>query len=429
MNRTNMLVVVIDGLRASALGAYGNTTFATPALDQFAADSFLLDFCFAPAADLRGNYRALWHAVHPVRPSGADDDARSLPQHFSDNSYTTTLITDDGELTSFTPAAHFDHCIQIAGSSSTKYGLRAADIAQTAMARLFAAACEQLESDAHRDDSGPGSGQSAAPRLVWVHSSGMYGAWDAPIELQESLLDEGDPPPLETTVPPDLALIDADDPDAAFRHSCDYAAQVIVLDACWQELMATLAARPAKEPWLVTLIGARGFPLGEHRRVGGVDHRLYVEQLHVPFLVRFPDRSGKLARCSALTSHVDLLPTLFGWLEPSTALSCDGMSILPLVSNISTAWRDAVLSVSSSSKSLRTPAWCIRQDYVATDLSQMSSDPSGAGELYVRPDDRWEANDVAKLCPDVVESLSGDSAQALRQLSANEPRSTRLCRK
>jgi hypothetical protein len=26
-------------------------------------------------------------------------------------------------------------------------------------------------------------------------------------------------------------------------------------------------------------------------------------------------------------------------------------------------------------------------------------------ELFVRPDDRWEANDVAKLCPDVVEEL------------------------
>jgi len=26
-------------------------------------------------------------------------------------------------------------------------------------------------------------------------------------------------------------------------------------------------------------------------------------------------------------------------------------------------------------------------------------------QLFVRPDDRWEANDVAGLCPDVVESL------------------------
>ena len=52
MPAPNILVVVVDGLRASAFGAYGNTSFPTPALDQFAADSLLLDWCYAPSAEL-----------------------------------------------------------------------------------------------------------------------------------------------------------------------------------------------------------------------------------------------------------------------------------------------------------------------------------------------------------------------------------------
>ena len=44
MHGDNILVIAVDGLRAAALGAYGNTTFPTPALDQFAADSIVFDW-------------------------------------------------------------------------------------------------------------------------------------------------------------------------------------------------------------------------------------------------------------------------------------------------------------------------------------------------------------------------------------------------
>jgi hypothetical protein len=54
-----ILIVAVDGLRASALGAYGNTAFPTHALDELAAESFLFDSCFAPAAELPAIYGAV----------------------------------------------------------------------------------------------------------------------------------------------------------------------------------------------------------------------------------------------------------------------------------------------------------------------------------------------------------------------------------
>ena len=87
MHRSNILVVVVDGLRASALGAYGNTTFPTPALDRFAADSLLLDRCYSPSAELEQIYHALWLSEHPGRaaalPAAAlSGKSRSLPAIF-----------------------------------------------------------------------------------------------------------------------------------------------------------------------------------------------------------------------------------------------------------------------------------------------------------------------------------------------------------
>jgi arylsulfatase A-like enzyme len=172
----------------------------------------------------------------------------------------------------------------------------------------------------------------------------------------------------------------------------------MVLDACWESLLDAVST-VADHDWLIMLIGARGFPLGEHARIGGVDPRMYSEQLHVPWLVRFPGNLGGLARSAMLTSHCDVPPTLCDWLDHDRTLerlTSRGTSIVPLASADSIAWRDAVLSVSTTARSLRTPNWCLRED-LSPDLSP--------AELYVRPDDRWEANDVARLCPGVVEEL------------------------
>jgi arylsulfatase A-like enzyme len=315
----------------------------------------------------------------------------------AERGYLSTLVTDTAEVATLGTAAGFGECVQI----SSDVAARAQDVSQTALARLAADACDIV------------AAPNDAPQLVWIHARGLYGPWDAPLELQEALLDEGDPPPVETVAPPDLTIADGDDPDTAFRHGVVYAAQMMVLDACWEALRNAVASGD----WLVMLLGVRGFPLGEHRRVGGVDRRLYTEQLHVPWLVRFPDGTGRLARSGRLVSPLDLLPTLMDWLDGDQgtgAARYDGRSVLPLVRSANSPWRDALLSGSGTSveRVIRTPGWSMRSD-----------EPAAGGELFVRPDDRWEANDVAALCPEVVEGLIAAAERTAAQIRAGEPMS------
>lgn len=392
----NVLVVAIDGLRASAIGAYGNTSFPTPALDEFAAESFLLDSCFASSADLQSLYRALWHSLHPLRPHDFTDDI-PLPRLLAERGYETTLVTDDPQVAALSDSAGFTHCVQ-SDSTATE---RADDVSQTAMARLFVAASEL-------------TARSDRRQFVWVHTCGMYGPWDAPLELQEALRDEGDPPPVEAIKPPDLAVATGDDPDTGFRFACAYAAQAMALDACWESLLVALRAVGEADDWLVTLMGVRGFPLGEHGRIGGVDQRLYVEQLQIPWLIRFPDGRGRLVRTDALTSHLDLMPTLIDAISSGNkALEVrrDGASILPLIDNMSAPWNEAVFSTSAiGARAIRAASWSFRRDSnaadVASDHKQSVSNEASTGELFVRPDDRWEVNDVALLCSEVAAGFS-----------------------
>jgi arylsulfatase A-like enzyme len=407
MPADNILVLVIDGLRASALGAYGNTTFSTPALDQFAAESFLFDFAFADATDLRSAYAALWQSLHPLRPASVSASAPTLAKLLAAKGYHSTLVTDDPAVGSADIAADFDDCVQLECAATA----RADDISQTCLAQLFAAICQTVREATPAQDQ-----PSKLPRLVWGHSRGMYGPWDAPLELQESLLDheEGDPAPYEHTEPPNISLTETQDPDIGYAISCAYAAQVMVLDDCIEMVRGCLAEMQPEERWLTVVVGSRGFGLGEHDCVGDSDGDLFSEWLHVPMLWRFPDEVGALARSRSLVSHLELLPTLLDWVgdgQQMPALRCDGRSLLPIVQNEADSWREAMLAASASGQlAIRTTEWCLRRKPAGMESSEAMA------ELYVRPDDRWEANDVASLCPDVVEHLSAVVEARSRQL-------------
>ncbi len=419
----------------SALGAYGNTTYPTPALDGFAADSLLLDACFAPAVELPEIYRALWQSKHPARPFGRVIDVAAaaseptLPRLLADCGYETTLVTDEPRLTTFAGATDFHDCVQVLSDAEPSAPpIRANDIAHTNLARMFAAASEVT--DRRFSELAQSAGQVAKPpQLVWVHAQGLHGDWDAPLDLQRSLLDEDDSPPIETVTPPHFNIEPGGDPDVAFRFGIAYAAQAMVLDRCWQCLVDRLAPASRPEPWLVMLLGARGYSLGEHQQIGGVDSRLPAEQLHVPWLIRFPDGRGRLARSGALVSHLDLSPTLLDWTGDAcrSSLRFDGSSVLPLAAATLPAWRDSFLSAGElGAFSIRTASWCLR-GFTANDAAAIEREAASSNrdtrpaELFVRPDDRWEANDVARLCSDVVDDLHRAAIESLQRLSADEP--------
>jgi arylsulfatase A-like enzyme len=419
MPADNILVLVVDGLRASALGAYGNTTFSTPALDQLAAESFLLDCCFADSAELSSVYRALWRSLHPLRPDAIDRDAPSLPRLLAKGGYQTTLITDNTDIVGDTAAGDFDECIQLDGAIAHQVE----DASDTCLARICAAASEAIQL----------LGAKPAPQLVWVHSRGMYGPWDAPLELQRSLLDqeEGDPAPFDGIRPPNLALDEVHDPDLAYAVNCAYAAQIMVLDACVDGLVERVMEVKGAGAWLVVLIGCRGFGLGEHGWIGAGGGRLSAELLHVPMLWRFPDGMGALARSRCLSSHLDLGPTLLDWVGAASAppaVLCDGLSLLPLARDARVEWRDALLAANSAGERVvRTADWCLRRGtppitFDVTSPSVTSSDSNDvAVELFVRPDDQLEANNVAGLCQDEVAQLSQSLDSLAERYLSREP--------
>jgi arylsulfatase A-like enzyme len=245
--------------------------------------------------------------------------------------------------------------------------------------------------------------------LLWLHTRGLRGPWDASLELREQLLDEDDPPaPTFVTPPSSLATTDHDE---LLLYRAAYAAQIMVLDECLAALLTALENSAAAADTAIILVGVRGYALGEHGHVGGGVHVLYGELLHIPLLVHTPGDEAPPPRSAELMQPADLQSLLLNWFNP------------PAPANPSTPPRQFVTaSNQSGERMIRTPAWMLRQ-LPPTVSESGEQPPPPAVELYAKPDDRWEANEVADRCPDVAERLLAvlDAASANNKPPAEIP--------
>ena len=397
MPQPNVLVIAVDGLRASALGAYGNTWYRTPTLDRIAAQSVLCDWAFADSTDLSLLYGGLWQSTAALRSARGGVHQSSLPACLAKIGYHTRLVTDAMELTEFPAAQHFAEAVLCENQPSTDVR----EVEQTCTAGVLAEVLTFLE------DNRP----SNQPWFLWTHLSGLYGAWDAPHELALSLVEDDDTPPNPSTVAPNLAVDRLAQADDIFAETCRYAAQVMTLDSLLAPLCDLLDTGAASECLLVVL-GTRGFPLGEHGQLGGVDGRLYSEQLHVPLLMRLPAGEGALSRILHLVQPADLPATILGALDAGGDSPRDGLDFSRLLQDMHTPWRSFSLATSvGQSRSIRTAAWYLRSAKVG---------PDPISELFVKPDDRWEANNIASLCPEIVADLSAVALTERERLAAGD---------
>ena len=79
-------------------------------------------------------------------------------------------------------------------------------------------------------------------------------------------------------------------------------------------------------------------------------------------------------------------------------------------------WPELAVSAAPGQWALRTPAWLARLTALSDDKPPDGLDSLGC-ELFLKPDDRWDFNDVADRCPDVVQAFQ----RLLKQLRTCGP--------
>lgn len=398
MPQQSAIVVVVDRLGAGFLGPYGNTWLETPEFNRLASQSFLCEQVLADSPGLETSYRSYWQGLHAMcLASAATSPLPALAAHAK---LEATLLTDEPRVAEHALAASFAERIVL---PSREIAAPAAEPEQTALVQLFAAACDWLS-------------RARPPFLLWIHAQGMAGPWDAPPEFRRQFAGADDPEPPQFVTPPSLLLAEDADPDEAWGLAQAYAGQVSLVDLGLGMLLDSLEEFRIDPHAMLAVTSPRGYPLGEHGRVGTTSEALYGELLHVPLFVRLPKGAGARQRSQALVQPPDLFATLVDWLALSgDTASVTGRSLLPLISGERGTLRDRACATVGNERAIRTPAWFMRQPaerYEGRSLPQEPRHTTGQQcELFVKPDDRWEVNEVSVRCQDLVEELSAAISQ------------------
>ncbi|MDR0610350.1 MAG: sulfatase-like hydrolase/transferase [Planctomycetaceae bacterium] len=376
----NIFCLSIDGFHSGMIGAYGNSWIQTPSLDRLASQSVLFDRCYVETLDLSLLFDSLWR--------------------FRQQKERTVLLTDDNDIFFHAKANNFDKRYRLKPFESQE---PVSSLEETQFFTAFAAALDLFREQKH----------SSKPCFLWTHLQGFRGRWDFPISYRESHRGDEDPVPYSGVEipyfkPPYGKLapkqpnrnVTTIDPDKIQSVMEGYSGGVAVLDHALAGLLDSLENGELGDETLFLLFSTRGFSLGEHGRIGA-DNYLYSENVQIPLCVRFPDGFGASVRIPALFGLSDLASFLNNVNNVNNVnnISDNKSPFFDLVQEKTEIIHERLRLTGRKDSVLVTPDWFFRK----VPEGYMSD---GYIELYVKPDDRWETNNVADRCPEIVEELT-----------------------
>ncbi len=377
--RRNLIVYLIDTLRADRLGCYGGPRPVSPAIDAFARDALLFRHAVAQSPWTRSSVASLFtgltprsHGVHG-RFDRLSDEAVTLAEILRGHGFRNAgVVANPIVAPTFGMHQGFD-----------LYDMLPEDAAGSEEVNRRAAKLLDLVGR-------PG----APPFFLYLHTLDPHGPYKPPADLRERFA-PGIPPwvgsrrylkelnrgTLKPTpeVPGDLLRL--------------YDAEVAANDRSFGALLREVRRRGLWDDTVLLLVSDHGEEFYEH---GGWEHgrSLHAEVLDVPLILHVPSLGGR--QVSALAQHVDLLPTLLAALGLPAPAGVEGRNLLATLGGGpggETAWDPAVYSELALSGRLgtavTTPAWRFIE----------RQRPMATARLYSRRDDPRERRDLAAARP------------------------------
>ncbi len=289
-----VVLYVMSGLRADALGHLGGELQSTPTLDRLAAEGVSFDRYYSTAPDGAPALRSLVAGLPPLPSAAAAPDgaaADTLGRLFGAAGFRTAAFTAGEAVAGAGLAAGFE----AVGGAPSPDGTASDDGTEG----LHAAALAWLD--------GLADGERAFAYLHTSHPGAPYAPPAAWVERMTAGIDSAIDGSTETLLAVRDERLTVDEADRR-RLAALYRAALAYNDATLGELVAELDRRYAPGEVLLVVTSAHGEELFDH---GGVLHgsTLYEELLHVPLLVWWPERLAP-RRVAGVADHQDLNATL-----------------------------------------------------------------------------------------------------------------------
>jgi arylsulfatase A-like enzyme len=320
--RPNVLLIVIDTLRADRLGAYGNPHGLTPFLDELAASGHLVRRARAQApwtnpsvASILTSRFQSQHGIVDYRSALAASEL-TLAEVLQADGYVTAAFSANGLIGASLGFAqgfdHFEAHLLMKGADPTYLRIprRADQMAADAFAWL-----DGVRRDGHPD----------APIFLYLQLMEPHAPYAPSPEALERV--RGTNPPIDLRRASETMYIDTLAPvgEAQLQEVVDaYDASVVSVDTALRGFFAALRERGFLDHAVVVVTADHGEEFQDHG-LRGHGKTLYDEVIHVPLIVLAPGppHAGIVEH---LVSSVDIAPTVLALAGVPVPPSFEGTS-------------------------------------------------------------------------------------------------------
>lgn len=284
---SNVLVYLVDTLRADHLGLYGYGRDTSPQLDAFARDAVVYDAAYTPASWTRPATATLLTGRYPLahgaitRANALDPGIPLLGEYLGRAGFATAaFVTNVNVLPVWGFGRGFDDFYDI---DSETWRARSDQVNEVVLEYLDAHPAERF--------------------FYYVHTRDPHEPYEPP-------------PPFDSLWPPGDENPERDLYDAEIRAN----------DAAFGELLDALRERGLYDDTVIVFTSDHGEELHDRGKLGH-GFSLFEEAVRIPLVVKYPGNAGAGMRVEPPVSLVDVVPTLLAALGAGPPQDPDGIDL------------------------------------------------------------------------------------------------------
>jgi len=356
VSRPNVILVMLDALRADHLFLYGYDKITSFNLAKFSQQAVIFEKAYSSSSWTKPSVATLLTGIYPG-VHGANGWTEKLPTVFptlsellKEAGYNTVGISTNPFITrDFNFAQGFDHFNFIQGKG-TKQLLIPSDPVSKLIFEMneFAFWAEFIDSEVAYGNAKTVNESAFTyldhmgnePFFLYLHymdphqpylpskkhfSKGVY------FSREEGKM-------LKATHRPDTRVKISD--DVADKVVSRYDDEIRYVDEMLDDLFKKLEEDGYLENSMIIICADHGEEFLE-RGAGGHGHSMYQEQIHVPLIIKYPDGIYANTKVDDQVGLIDLVPTVLDYLDIPSGIEFDGESLMPLVEEISAGESEA----------------------------------------------------------------------------------------
>ena len=361
--RPNVIIYLVDTLRADHLGVYGYDRDTSPVLDRWATGGVVFERAYAPCSWTKPSVVSLLSGLDPVS-HGVEDrldvtpaGVRLLAERLKSLGYSTFgAVTNPNVLSQWGFGRGFDIYDDL---DSAGHGTRADTVSDHVAARIEDLARSQ-------------------PFFLYLHVIDPHAPYEPPA-------------PFDTRFPRSPAL-------PAKMSIGNYDGEVAFVDSQFGRILELLSNHDLDPDTMTIFVSDHGEELLDHGSFGH-GSTLFEEVVRVPLVIRFPKGSHAGSRVGARASLSDVVPTVMSVIGESPPSGLDGRDLTELLPSGEPGWADRELFLSLRTSGPRSHL--VRGVLSGPHKYLRRSRPTASESLYDIDQDPVETEDLASVHPDL----------------------------